>query len=678
MPKFRIQRSKADDGVDVFFVKISFQQTSARKSLHRAGFLYAGAESKVKAPECVPSQAWWTTKPEIAAHFLDFADPEAKEILAPIADRMARSRATDCEEFDPSLVPPRKRPYGFQKAGVTFALRRYANGKRGVLIADEMGLGKTVQAVITANSLPAGSKILVLCPASLLRNWRDEWLRWDTRGRSVSVISDPHFTSRADVLVINYDKFATAHGDDLATALMSRKWSLVILDEAHKLKNAASKRTRNIFGHHERGQRLAPGVIHVCERLLALTGTPIENRVKEFFPLLRALGAECARDEAEYLFRYCGAAQHKDGSWSFNGAARCEQLQDALRADVMVRRLKRQVFKDMPPKIRTVVPLDCGSDAEAYRQRERKAVADFDRLRESVASLATQNADFARAIGSLTSAHCPFQEIAGLRSALAKVKAPSVVEYVGNLLESSSGKMIVFAHHKLLLDVLERCFGGRSTVRIDGETPVDSRQSIVNAFQTDPKIRLALLSTRAAGVGLTLTAAPTVVFAEADWNPAWMQQAEDRAHRIGQTAEVVNVYYLIVDGTLDAHIIQTAVSKINVAERVLDAERAPDAESILTEISRDDAASDPDADRVRHVLLNGVSIAITDRLKSALREVATLGEDIIGSRLARLFANETLSDRQAASAWLASTKLRDELPPDLAQRLGLQKVARSA
>jgi SWI/SNF-related matrix-associated actin-dependent regulator 1 of chromatin subfamily A len=674
MTKFRIQCGKTAENEDVFFVKISYQQTSARKSLHRAGFLYAGAESRVEPPRCVPPQAWWTTKPEIAAHFSEFADPEAKEILAPIADRMARSRATDCEEFDPSLVPPRKRPYGFQRAGVTFALGRYARGKRGVLIADEMGLGKTIQAIITANSLPSGSKILVLCPSSLLRNWCDEWRRWDTRGRTVSAVGDPNFTSRADVLVFNYDKFATAHGDALTTALMSQRWSLIVLDEAHKLKNSSSKRTRNIFGHYERGQRVSPGLIHVCERVLALTGTPIENKVKEFLPLLRALGAECVRDEADYLFRYCGAMAQKGGSFTFDGASRCEQLQDALRADVMVRRLKRQVFADMPPKIRTVIPLDCGSDAEAYRKQERQAVTDFSTLERSVSKLLDQqDTDFAKAIGSLTSKHCPFNEVARLRSALAAVKAPAVAQYIGNLLDSSGEKMIVFAHHKLLLDVLHRCFGGPSTVRIDGETSVRSRQAIVDAFQKDPKIRLALLSTRAAGVGLTLTAAPTVVFAEADWNPTWMQQAEDRAHRIGQTAEAVNVHYLIVDGTLDAHVIKTAVAKISVAERVLDSVRDPDAESILTEMG-----GDARKETVRQIDIGGTTVAVRDSLKADLREVGKLGESVLGDRLAALLGGETLSDRQAASAYLALSRLSDHLPADVVSRLGFQRKAERA
>lgn len=583
MAKLRIQLGWSVEREPVFFAKITFHQTRARKALHRAGFYYAGEESSVVAPGCVPTHGWWTKKPEAAAHFLDFADPDAKALLAPVAAHMEGSRATDCAEFDTSLVPRGKRPYGYQKAGVTFTLKRYATGRKGVLIADEMGLGKTIQAILVANSLPVGAKILVLCPASVISNWGTEWSRWDTKGRVVSLITDPFQKPGTDVLVMNYDRFATSTGDDITTALMTRRWSLIVLDEAAKLKNPASRRSRNILGHYDRGVRVAPGLIHVCERVLALTGTPVENRVKEFLPLLRGLDAEVARNEAEYLFRFCGAVQRKDGAWDFEGNTRCEQLQDALRSDVMVRRLKHQVFSDMPPKIRTVASLNCGTDGEAYRKRERAVVRGIDKLEAEVSALLEAKEDFAKAVGSLTSKHCPFQEVAALRAALALVKAPAVCQYVAELLASGNGKLIVFGHHKSILDVLSKCFWGKSTVRIDGSTDPRKRQGIVDAFQTDPRVRLAILSTRAAGIGLNLTAAPTVVFAEADWNPSWMQQAEDRAHRIGQTAEVVNIHYLIVDGTLDAHVIKTAIAKMDVAERVLDTEHRLDAKGIEAE-----------------------------------------------------------------------------------------------
>jgi len=220
-PKFQIQTGQASDGGQVFFAEA--QTDRAKKALNRAGFLHAVADSKIPVPACVPIHAWWTRKAEIAVHFIDFADETAKTALLPIAAHMEGSRATDSAEFDPSLVPQGKRPYGFQKAGVTFALRRFAAGKKGVLIADEMGLGKTPQSVLIANSLPRDAKILVLCPASVVSNWGAEWARWDTHNRRVSLVTDPHTKPNTDVLVINYDRFATAGGDDTTTALMTRR-----------------------------------------------------------------------------------------------------------------------------------------------------------------------------------------------------------------------------------------------------------------------------------------------------------------------------------------------------------------------------------------------------------------------------------------------------------------------
>ena len=117
MAKLRIHLGRSAEGEPIFFAKIEYQQTRARKALHRAGFHYAGESSNVVAPGCVPLHGWWTKKLEAAAHFLDFADPDAKAVLLPVVVRMAGSRATDCAEFDDALVPRGKRPYGYQKAG---------------------------------------------------------------------------------------------------------------------------------------------------------------------------------------------------------------------------------------------------------------------------------------------------------------------------------------------------------------------------------------------------------------------------------------------------------------------------------------------------------------------------------------------------------------------------------
>lgn len=150
----------------------------------------------------------------------------------------------------------------------------------------------------------------------------------------------------------------------------------------------------------------------------------------------------------------------------------------------------------------------------------------------------------------------------------AEIKLPSTLEYVDDLLESGH-KMLVFAHHQSILDALEgHCLVSKvRTIRIDGRTTPSTRQDLCTAFQSDPSLRIALLSITAASTGLTLTAATTVIFAELFWNPGVLLQAEDRAHRIGQ-CDAVNVHYLLAKGTTDDSIWPLILKKLNMLEAV--------------------------------------------------------------------------------------------------------------
>jgi SWI/SNF-related matrix-associated actin-dependent regulator 1 of chromatin subfamily A len=150
----------------------------------------------------------------------------------------------------------------------------------------------------------------------------------------------------------------------------------------------------------------------------------------------------------------------------------------------------------------------------------------------------------------------------------AEIKLPSMLEYVDDLLDAGH-KMLIFAHHQTIID----CFEGHLLVkkvrfiRIDGRTATSSRQELCNAFQTDPSMRVAVLSLTAASTGLTLTAATTVIFAELFWNPGLLLQAEDRAHRIGQS-DSVNVHYLLAKGTTDDSIWPLIMKKLTMLESV--------------------------------------------------------------------------------------------------------------
>jgi SWI/SNF-related matrix-associated actin-dependent regulator 1 of chromatin subfamily A len=484
--------------------------------------------------------------------------PEVAAILAPAAETSAASWATDAEITIPAPAGLEYR--GYQRAGVDFALRAFNTGRKAIIIGDEMGLGKTMQA-IGVMALTNPKLTLVACPASLRLNWQREITKWlPALAGSVHIVNGGEVVpSHARVVIVNYDKVVGKGAN--ATKIrdgLDIDWDLAVFDEAHYLKNPDAQRSKYFLGAFKRGVRKETGIIDRAKRMLILTGTPIQNRVRESLGLFRAAGAFSGapfKDELQFLFRHCGATRGTHG-WAFDGATNLEELGAKLRSGgVMVRRLKAEVAKELPPKVRSVIALPYDG-----------------RLRTSAP--ADLSGDFAEAVARLTTETVGFREISAMRAELAEAKADMVIDHVRTTLETQN-KVIVFAHHQSLINAIHGAFDDGSAlksplIRIDGGTPPEARQALVDRFQSDSDCHVALLSTHAAGVGLTLTAASHVVFAEADWNPAWAVQAEDRAHRIGQTADVT-VEYLVLDGTLDAHVIATMVDKMNIADKALDA-----------------------------------------------------------------------------------------------------------
>lgn len=548
-----------------FFVAsgaVSFEQS---KWLGDNGFWFYGRRSNARTASKmraagIPINSRYipADRSEAIAHLvnapgLDWS-AEALAAVRPKAEALAASWASDSDFSIPAPDGLAYRPY--QRAGVSFAMD-VLKKRHGVIIGDEMGLGKTMQAIGVAAILNPES-VLICCPASLRTNWAREVEKWlpSLRGAVHVIESGDPIPATARVVIVNYDK-AVGKGKNptaVREALAARTWALTILDEAHMLKNPKAQRTQFFLGEYKRDELVREGIVHRSPHILLLTGTPIQNKVRESVTLLRAAGCFGAgsifRNEGDFLFRYCGALKGFHG-WTFDGSTNLQELNAKLRAGgAMIRRLKVDVATELPPKLRGVVTLP-------YNGQLR---------RDKPASLA--KADFADAVRGLTTEIASFEELSRERAALAKAKADQVVDHVRTMLDGN-GKVIVFGHHQTLLDALTAAFGSEA-IRIDGKVDPNERQALVDAFQNQEQIRVAILSTHAAGVGLTLTAASTVIFGEADWNPSWAVQAEDRAHRIGQAAEHVTVQYLVLDGTLDAHVISTMVSKMEIADQVLD------------------------------------------------------------------------------------------------------------
>lgn len=556
------------EGRSLFVAECSFEERALPKA---AGLRWHGGNCRGRCAACDASvgKVWWTTDCALASRLAEYADDFARALIAQHRERVAASRATDADIELP--VPDGLAYMPFQKAGIAFAL-----GRRGTLFGDEMGLGKTVEAIGVVNADPSIEKVLVICPATLRANWRRELERWLVRPRRVQIpesaggVLDREF---APVVVINYDKLIGKPGEAMLRVLGAERWDLIVCDECHYLKNNKAQRTVAVLGGRLRkGDPKTPGLVERASRVLMLTGTPILNRPIELHPILEALAPD-AFPFWQYARRYCGAVETRFG-WDMSGASHLDELQERLRGTVMVRRLKIEVLTELPAKRRQVVVLPAEGEAARAVQREAAAWAKSEeriavlQAESEVAHAGGDQAAYEAAVAALRKeTGVAFSEMSRVRHETAVAKIPAVLDHLDGALEAVS-KVIVFAHHHDVVHAIAEHFGS-SAVTITGETKMEDRQGVVDRFQVDPGVRVFIGGITAAGVGLTLTAASTVVFAELDWVPANVTQAEDRAHRIGQLESVL-VQHLVLDGSLDARMAEVIVAKQAIADAALD------------------------------------------------------------------------------------------------------------
>ena len=490
-------------------------------------------------------------------------------------EAVAASKAVDAAVEIPA--PPGLSYLGYQKAGVAFALQR-----PGTLIADEMGLGKTIQAIGVINADPKIQKVCVICPASLKINWHRELSKWLTRPLSVGIV-EPGCWPTTDIAVVNFDiihKFPTK---------ANYWWDLLVVDEAHYLKSKDARRTKHILGYRpsakaikaaaapdatEKQKKAGKSLTPIpARRKILMTGTPIVNRPQELFPLVNAVCPEEFPDFFRFAKRYCNATQNGFG-WDFSGASNLAELQDRLRQTCMVRRLKKDVLKELPAKVRSVIELPSdgleavSKEATAARAHESKLTA----LKVAVELSKAEGEDqYKAAVEAMREGMtASFTELAKLRHDTAVAKLPLVIEALTEELEEVD-KLLVFAHHRDVLEAIRDAFPGSALV-YGGMTGEDKMRE-VDKFQKQASCRVFVGQFQAAGVGLTLTAASLVCFAEEDWVPGNVSQCEDRAHRIGQK-DCVMVKHLVLAGSLDVEIARQSVAKQTVIDAALDNVRA--------------------------------------------------------------------------------------------------------
>ena len=433
---------------------------------------------------------------------------------------IAESSAADSDLDIP--VPAGLSYLPFQKAGIAYALKR-----KNCLIGDEMGLGKTISAIAFLNVV-APKTVLVICPASLKKNWKLEMEKWLVEPRTICIVNSGGDTisGNPNVLIINYDVL-TKH----KKALLSRTWGVLILDEVHKIKNPKAQRT-------------IACVSLKADRKLALTGTPITNRPIELQPIAGFLDPKTFGNFFDFARRYAGAYKARFG-WDFTGASNLDELQRRLRQSIMIRRKKDEVLHDLPAKIRQIIVLP----NKSYRNELAK---EFSMLSDAVAETTYDDVSF--------------EQMSGVRHEMALAKVDDVVEHLADM----DHQVVVMAHHKDVVEGIKAGLeaAGKSVVTLTGDCNQAHRQNSVETFQAK-KADFFIGTIGAAGVGITLTAASHVVFAELSWVPGDVSQAEDRCHRIGQQNSVL-VQHLVVDGSLDARMAEVLVQKQKVLDRAID------------------------------------------------------------------------------------------------------------
>lgn len=421
---------------------------------------------------------------------------------------------------------------------------------RGVLLADEMGLGKTIQIAGVINQLDLKT-ILIVCPATLKRNWQTELEKWLVAPRAIHVFGrGSPFRLEDGISIINYDWL-----EKFKDGLTSRTWDLVVADESHAIKSSKARRTRAFLK------------IPAHRKILA-TGTPILNRPSELWTSIKYLWPDIWTDWHWFVTVFCGA---KQGRWGFDtsGATNLRLLNKLLRSYGMIRRTKAIVLPDLPPKFHQVIEVPCEDtgliNLEVIKYKEwRNAQARLKRLERQ--SRKTDDINHKNRLQELRQAvMISFGELSKARHDTAVYKIPTVVAHLKSCIEA--GKVVCFVHHRDVAEALRKAFEQESVQLIGGMSEV-AKNAAVHRFQNHADCRLFIGSISAAGTGITLTASSHVVCAELDWTPAKMSQAIDRCHRIGQKDNVL-AQYIVLEGSIDAMIAKKLVKKELIIEKVM-------------------------------------------------------------------------------------------------------------
>ncbi|WP_395736157.1 SNF2-related protein [Prosthecobacter sp.] len=457
------------------------------------------------------------------------------------------------------------RPY--QMEGVCWMTSRILRGRGGIL-ADEMGLGKTVQSIALALFIKQrkgdqSGPVMVVCPKSLLGNWQAEFERFapslkvlqiQGAGREKALGTIPAH----DVILTSYQLIIR----DIKH-YQSIKFGLILLDEASFIKNPATDAAKTLRSLNSAGR-------------IALTGTPLENGVRDLWSIFQFTLPGYLGNQSSFKERFESPIQ--SGLDLPAGRAAAQRLQK-LTQPFFLRRTKRQVLKDLPEKIEQVLwCTPSAAQTEFYRRILEEGREEIKAARKRSGQGGAKMTMFTVLL-RLRQVCCDLRltgvqpdALKGLDQEDLSGKWPALLGQIESVLESG-GKLLVFSQFVQFLRLMRDHLKTEKLdhAYLDGSSQDRSEQ--VARFQKDPACRIFLISLKAGGYGLNLTAADNVILADPWWNPAVESQAIDRAHRIGQQ-KVVNAYRLAIRGTVEERILKLQAQKRGLVEAALN-DQAP-------------------------------------------------------------------------------------------------------
>jgi len=407
------------------------------------------------------------------------------------------------------------------------------------ILADDMGLGKTTSTVIASIESKA-KKVLIVCPASLKINWKREIENYSED--HVLIVEGKKWGSTFKYYIINYDilkNFHTTENSEDSEAyqiILNEGFDLAIVDEAHYISNSQAQRTK-----------LLNDILAKIPKVWLLTGTPMTSRPINYYNLLRIVNSPLTLNWKSYVMRYCKGYQFRVGGrkiWNTSGASNLDELREQTKA-VVLRRLKTDVL-DLPEKIISPIWLELKNSFYDDELTEFLRISEENKEKESIT--------------------VTLNRLMKLRQLIAIEKVEHTCELIDKVLEQGK-KVIVFTNFTMSLDMIHEKYKKKSVI-LDGRMSKIARQESVDRFQNEDKIKIFIGNIKAAGVGITLTEADTVIMNDLSFVPADHSQAEDRAYRYGQKNSVL-VYYPVFENTIEMTVYNILQKKKDIIDQVM-------------------------------------------------------------------------------------------------------------